>query len=892
MKTQTQSLKIKGMTCQHCVKHVTNALNAVEGVENTLVTLETEKAQVTYYPNDGINELLKQAITEAGYEITGEEGCPIPSISSEKQDLNQDDSTITIPVSGMTCASCASAIEKSLDRVPGVHSAQVNFATEAATVNSQSAAVSLSNLEKAVQAAGDYHIVSEKLDFALIGMTCASCAATIEKALKSAQGIVSVQVNFATERAAVKFIPAMTDIKTLKQLVRDTGYDVGAESGVDHEKLRREKEISLLKIKLITGILLTIPVVILSMGADFFNWQILYKEWIILLLTIPIQFFVGWQFIKGAIKTAKHFRANMDTLVALGTLAAFTYSSFVTFDLIKGHIYFEAAAVVITLILLGKFLEAIAKGKTSEAIKKLIGLQPKSARVIRDDDEIDLPIDKVIVGDSIVVRPGEKIPVDGVVISGESYVNQSMLTGEPVPVKMKKQSNIVGGTLNQKGSLTIMAQKVGKETVLAQMIKLVEDAQGSKAPIQRFADKLAGVFVPIVLGIAMITFIAWFTILTIGIIELTAGQTILAKTLINMVAVLVIACPCALGLATPTAIMVGTGKGAQYGILIKNAESLERTHHLNTVVFDKTGTLTQGQPDVTDIINLKDYSQEELLKLAASCEKKSEHPLGEAVVRKARSLNLSLEEVDYFESVSGKGLKVRIAKQEILIGNLKMMNDYNILVDKLANQVADFEKQAKTVVFVVVDQSLIGILAIADQIKKSSEKAVQKLHDMQVETIMLTGDNKRTAEAIAVQLGIDRVIAEVLPQDKMSIIKELQAQQKSVAMVGDGINDAPALSQADIGIAIGTGTDIAMEASDITLMKDDLLGVPEAILLSKQTMRTIKLNLFWAFIYNIIGIPIAALGFLNPMIAGAAMAFSSLSVVSNSLLLKKFKLFK
>ncbi|HEO65075.1 MAG TPA: copper-translocating P-type ATPase, partial [Spirochaetes bacterium] len=498
-------------------------------------------------------------------------------------------------------------------------------------------------------------------------------------------------------------------------------------------------------------------------------------------------------------------------------------------------------------------------------------------------------------------------PVDGVVKEGESFVDQSMLTGEPVPVKMKKGSKVTGSTLNQRGSLTIMVQKVGKETVLAQMIQLVEEAQGSKAPIQRFADKVAGIFVPIVISIAMITFTLWFIFLTVGLIDITGEQTILAKALINMVAVLVIACPCALGLATPTAIMVGTGKGAENGILIKNAESLERAHHINTVVFDKTGTLTEGKPEVTDIILPNSdvrvqhvepvrlglgLGADDLLRLAASAEKASEHPLGEAIVRKASTLGMSLEKVDHFESISGKGIHATIQGKSLLIGNKKLMKDFHIPIDRLKNKAESLENEAKTVTYTAYDNSLLGLIAITDRIKDSSKKAIQSLHEMGIETIMLTGDNQSTANVIAKELNIDRVIAEVLPQDKIALIKELQAEKKIVAMVGDGINDAPALAQADIGVAMGTGTDIAMEAADITLMRDELLAVPQAITLSHQTIRTIKVNLFWAFIYNVIGIPLAALGFLNPMIAGGAMALSSVSVVSNSLLLKRFKLKK
>ena len=791
--------------------------------------------------------------------------------------------TNILKIKGMTCASCANAIERSLKKTDGVSNARVNFASETAHIDYYPDKVTLNTLQTAIESAGDYHIVTERADFKLIGMTCSSCVKTIERALKSVPGVISANVNFATERAIVEFIPNLTNKELLIKSVKDSGYNAIDESKLDKEKEKSDKEIIHLKVKLALGVALSVPIIILSMGISSFQW----KNLILLILTIPIQFLVGLQFLKGAVKTAIHLRANMDTLVALGTLTAFTYSTIITINEITigfnienvYHIYFEASAVVITLILLGKYLEARAKGKTSEAIKKLMGLQAKFARVIRDNNEIDLPIEEVIVGDIVIVRPGERIPVDGVVKSGESYVDQSMLTGEPVPVRMVKGSDVVGATLNQRGTLNIIAKKVGMETVLAQMIKLVNEAQGSKAPIQRFADKVAGIFVPIVISIAIITLIVW----------LISGSA-LSVALLKMVAVLVIACPCAMGLATPTAIMVGTGKGAEHGILIKDAQTLEKAHHINTIVFDKTGTLTEGKPKVIDIIPLNNHKENEVIQYAASIEKSSEHPLGEAIVRKANELGISLESITNFESISGKGIQGKLNAKTLLLGNNKLMNDFNIPIQSVNSEVLKLENQAKTVVYVSLDNMLIGIISISDQIKNSTKKAIKILENMSIETIMLTGDNRTTAEIIAKELGINRVIAEVLPQDKINLIKELQNQGKKVAMVGDGINDAPALAQADVGIAIGSGTDIAMEASDITLIKDDLLGVSQAILLSKQTLRTIKINLFWAFIYNIIGIPIAALGYLDPMIAGGAMALSSVSVVSNSLLLKRFRL--
>ncbi len=908
MTTHEEIIKIKGMTCNNCVRHVTESLSIIEGVSEVHVSLENNSARVLINNNrTDILENLHQAIRQAGYDI-GESIKPpmtpiflsdlpsLPQLNNISQASITHEPVITkelininLPITGMTCASCASAIENSLKKMDSV-TAQVNFASEKAHVSFNPQKTTLDNLIKGILSAGDYHVITEKADFQITGITCASCINTIESALNSHEGTISANVNFAKEIASITFIPGITNKSNLIKVIHDAGYGAIDLSNKSNGNDIKEREIALLQKKLLIGILLSLPIFIISMGSDFFHWQITYKHWILFLLTTPVQFFVGLQFIKGAFKTARHFRANMDTLVAMGTLSAYLYSTIVTLNIVKGHVYFEAAAIVITLILLGKFLEARAKSKTSEAIQKLIGLQAKSAKVIRDNKEFEIPIEEVIIGDQIIIRPGERIPVDGIVKSGESYIDQSMLTGEPIPVKKTNNDQIVSGTLNQKGSLIIIAQKIGMETVLSRMIQLVEEAQGSKAPIQRMADKVAGVFVPIVLVIAMITFSLWFILLSLNIIQPSLDQTIFAKALINMVAVLVIACPCAMGLATPTAIMVGTGKGAENGILIKNAESLETAHKITTIVFDKTGTLTKGKPQVTDLISLNGKKESEIIKLIATAEKDSEHPLAQAILQKAKEHNIPIHKPEHFESISGKGIIAQYNQQTLIIGNEKLMSDYKISMEKAQTTVISLESQAKTVIYFAINKSLEGIIAISDQIKDSSLNAIKSLHSMGIETVLLTGDNRFTGDVIAKQVGIDRVIAEVLPHEKMDTIRKLQSEGKKVAMVGDGINDAPALAQADIGIAIGSGTDIAVEASDITLMKDSLMGVPEAILLSRKTMRTIKMNLFWAFIYNVIGIPFAALGFLNPMIAGAAMAMSSVSVVSNSLILKQVKL--
>ncbi len=720
--------------------------------------------------------------------------------------------------------------------------------------------------------------MSEKKELKISGMHCASCALIIEKSLKKVDGVESATVNFATEKAVVEFDQKKVNIKNLIKAVEKAGYKAYDEI-VDKDKINKDKEIKKTKIFLIFSIILTIPVFVLSMIIKVPN-----SEYILLALTTPIQFIAGYKFYKGMWNGLKNKSANMDTLVALGTSAAYFYSIYSLYTGM-GHLYFEISAILITFILLGKYLEIKTKGKTSDAIKKLMRLSPKIARVIRDDKEIEIPIEYVKVGDIIIARPGEKIPVDGVVISGYSSVDESMITGESIPVEKNKGSNVVGGTINKTGSFKFQAKKIGSDTVLSQIIKLVEDAQGSKPPIQMFADKISSVFVPIVLLIALITFVTWNVLI---------GKDF-EFSMLNAVAVLVIACPCALGLATPTAIMVGTGIGAEKGILFKSGTGLETAHKVDTIVFDKTGTLTKGKPEVTDIVELEKVKKQDVLKYAAIAEKNSEHPLGEAIIDHAKK-SMKISEPKNFKSIPGYGVQARYQNKLILIGSRKLMNKNEINTERYEEKIRVLEEQGKTVMLVGFNKKLIGLIAVADTLKENSKEAVEQLQQMGKRTVMITGDNERTGKAIAKEVGIDEVLSEVLPGEKAEKIKELQKDGRIVAMVGDGVNDAPALTQADVGIVLGSGTDVAIESGEIVLIKDDIRDVVNSIKLSNLTITKIKQNFFWAMFYNSLGIPIAAgvlypfIGFLlNPMIAGAAMAFSSVSVVSNSLLMKMYK---
>lgn len=699
----------------------------------------------------------------------------------------------------------------------------------------------------------------------------------MEKALNKLEGIASANVNISTNKAVVEFPSGLLEDSQIIAVIESAGYkaEVEREESSDREKELREKEVKSLKRSFIISSILTLPLFI----AMFFHMagqtNILTNGYFQWALATPVQFFIGYRFYNGAYKSLRGGGANMDVLIAMGTSAAYFYS---VYNVLAGihEYYFEASAVIITLILLGKTFEAVAKGKTSEAIKKLMGLQPKTARIFKDGEEVEIPIENLQIGDIIIVKPGEKVPVDGVIVQGSSSLDESMITGESIPVDKVEGDQVVGATINKFGSFRFEARKIGKDTVLSQIIKLVEDAQGSKAPVQRLADKISGVFVPIVIGIAVLTFIIYNFIDSFN------------TGLINAVAILVIACPCALGLATPTAIMVGTGKGAENGILFKSGEHLESSHKMDAIIFDKTGTITKGEPEVTDIVEFT-KSKEEILRIAASAEKASEHPLGEAIVKKAEDEGLKHIEVESFSAVPGKGLEAKLENKEILIGNRRLINENNIEIADKESEIERLEKEGKTAMLVAIDNELVGIIAVADGIKETSYGAIKELQKMGLQVYMITGDNERTAQAIASQVGIKNVLADVLPEDKAKEVQKLRSKGLHVGMVGDGINDAPALVAADVGFAIGTGTDVAMEAADITLMRGNLQGVVTAIRLSHRTMRTIKQNLFWAFFYNSLGIPFAALGFLNPMVAGAAMAFSSVSVVSNSLRLRNFK---
>lgn len=738
--------------------------------------------------------------------------------------------------------------------------------------------------------------------FKITGMDCASCAMNIELFLKRMDGIKNVNVNFAAAKASVEYDENKISEKKIVEAIKKLGYgaeeaSVSMEMGTeDHERHMRQEEIKKLKRKFIVGAVLSV-LVFWGSFSEWFPWTpvLLQNHFILFILATPVQFWVGGQFYRGFFLALRNRMANMDTLIAIGTSAAYFYSMVATFlpDVFRGaglevNIYFDTAAIIITLILLGRLLEARAKAGTSEAIKKLMGLRAKTARVLRDGKELDIPVEEVIVGDTVIVRPGEKIPVDGEILEGRTSIDESMVTGESMPVTKAVGDKVIGATINKAGAFKFKATKVGKETMLAQIIDLVLRAQGSKAPIQRLADKVTSIFVPAVLGVAVLTFVVW----------LIFGPTpTFTLALLNFVAVLIIACPCALGLATPTAIMVGTGKGAENGILIKDAESLEIAHKVQVIILDKTGTLTAGKPTVTDIVAFADLSEKEILRLAASAEKLSEHPLGAAVVEKANAEKVGLSEPKDFNAVVGAGVKATVDGRRVLVGTRKLMTDNNVRIMNYESGIIELEEQGKTVVIVAVDGKAAGIIAIADTLKENSKEAVEKLQKLGLEVIMITGDNQKTAEAIAKQVGITRVLAKVLPGNKAEKIQKLKKERKIVAMVGDGINDAPALAAADVGIAIGTGTDIAMEAGGITLMRGDLMGLIAAIKLSKRTMQTIKQNLFWAYAYNIILIPVAAgvlypfFGILlNPILAAAAMSFSSVSVVINSLRLKRLKI--
>ena len=810
----------------------------------------------------------------------------------------------TIVISGMHCATCAQTIEKALSKTTGVLKASVNFASEKANVEFDKSKIDEASLNEVVKKSG-YKVIEEhkvsgdvaELKLKVIGMDNPHCVGTVGDALNTINGIILKEL-YINQNAFIKYYPSLTNIEKIKKIIKQAGYEPIEVSGAlaDTEKIAREKEIKRLKWEVIVGFILSIPIFILSFP-EWFKIDLPYQNYILLILTTPVQFILAYRFYVGTYIGLRNKTANMDTLIAVGTSAAYIYSLLVTFFPKKftGGIYYDTAAIIITFILLGKYFEALTKGKASEAIRKLIGLQAKTATVIKDGREIEVPIDELQVGDVFIVKPGEKIATDGTVIAGSSYVDESMITGESIPVSKNKNDKVIGATLNKNGLLKVKATKIGSDTMLAQIIKLVEEAQGSKAPIQRLADKVSSIFVPVVILIAIISFLFWYFIAP-NFLSLDSSSFVFAFTV--FVAVLIIACPCALGLATPTAIMVGTGKGAENGILIKNAEALETAHKLTTIVFDKTGTLTKGKPELTNVVVLDSkFNENDAIKFAAIAEKGSEHPLAEAIINYANNKKITVYEASHFEAVSGKGVVAKYKSYNILVGNIRLMEQYKLKIsDEIAQKIKQLEEEGKTTVILAVNKAIIGLIAVADTLKENSKEAVEELHKMGKEVAMITGDNERVAKAIASQLGIDKVLAEVLPQDKENEIKKLQKENKIVAMVGDGINDAPALAAADVGIAIGAGTDVAIETGSIVLIKNDLRDVVKAIKLSSYTIKKIKQNLFWAFFYNAAGIPIAAgllypfFGFLlSPIIAGAAMAFSSVSVVGNSLLMRKWK---
>ena len=837
---------------------------------------------------------------------------------------------ITLPITGMHCTNCSDTVSRELGKLDGVAAANVNYATERATVTFNPSVLDEIAIIERIKDSG-YGVATGEIELPITGMHCVNCAATVEKVLNEMRpSVVSARVNFATEKAQIAYLPGQVTPTDLIAAIEEAGYGVveadPAQQLADVEQAAREAEIDEQTRKFWVGVAFSLPLFLFSMARDFAvlgPWShALWGYWLMFVLATPVQFYVGWDYYTGGFKALRNGAANMDVLVAMGSSAAFFYSVPVTIALTLGstalgsHVYFETAAVIITLIKLGKLLEVRAKDQTGAAIKKLMGLQAKTARVVRNDEEIDIPIEQVVVGDVVIVRPGERIPVDGVIIEGNSAIDESMLTGESIPVDKGEGDPVIGATINKQGRLKFEAHKVGVETALAQIIRLVQEAQGSKAPIQRLADRVASVFVPAVITIAALTLLVWWFVVDAGF----------TPSMIRMVAVLVIACPCTLGLATPTAIMVGTSRGAVQGILFKDSKALELAHSLKVVVLDKTGTITTGEPSVTNVViaegntpsvisgalgngvEMEEKQKEEatFLWLAASAERGSEHPIGEAIVRSAQARGLSPVEPSQFEALAGHGVIAQVEEYQIVLGNLKMMNEQNVDLNHLGAEAAKLQASAKSVVWIAVDGKAAGLIAVADTIKPGSKEAIDQMHRLGLQVVMVTGDNRATAESIGNALGIDRILAEVLPEDKATEVKNLQLEMKGesqafggVAMVGDGINDAPALAQADVGIAIGTGTDVAMEAADVTLISGDLRSVPQAIALSKTTMRVIKQNLFWAFFYNVLLIPVAAgvlypftslpmmLRALHPVLAALAMAFSSVTVVGNSLRMKR-----
>ncbi|NFD17193.1 copper-translocating P-type ATPase [Clostridium botulinum] len=807
---------------------------------------------------------------------------------------------LSFNIEGMTCAACAKAVERVSKKLEGVQEANVNIATEKLSIIFDEKKCNTLDIEKAIEKAGyKAFLDGQHMNLKIEGMTCAACAKAVERVSRKLDGVLEANVNRATEKLDITFDKSKVSLNDIKIAIEKAGYKALEEKNIEEEKKGKEDAIKSLWRRFITSLIFAVPLLTISMGSMMglklpkiidpmhnpLNFGLIQ-----LILVIPI-ILVGNKFFRVGFKSLVKGSPNMDSLISIGTSAAVVYGIFAIFQISKGNmhyahdLYFESGATILTLITLGKYLESVSKGKTSEAIKKLMALAPKNATIIRDNKEIIIPIEEVKINDIVLVKPGEKLPVDGEIIEGSTAIDESMLTGESLPVEKHIGDIAVAGSINKHGLIKYKATKVGKDTTLAQIIKLVEEAQGSKAPIARLADKISAYFVPTVIALAIISSLAWYV----------SGKSLIFSLTI-FISVLVIACPCALGLATPTAIMVGTGKGAENGVLIKSGGALETAHKVQSIIFDKTGTITEGKPKVTDILVSEGVDEKYLLQVAATAEKGSEHPLGEAIVKKAEEENLELFQGKDFRAIPGKGIEVIIEDKKVLLGNLRLMEEYEVEIKDFMDKSHKLSKEGKTPMFIAIENKIKGIIAVADTLKENSKKAIEKLHNMGVEVVMITGDNKNTAEAIGKQVGIDKIFAEVLPSDKANWVKRLQQEGKIVAMVGDGINDAPALAQADIGIAIGSGTDVAIESADIVLIKSDLMDVPTALKLSRATIKNIKENLFWAFGYNTLGIPVA-MGILyifggpllNPMIAAAAMSFSSVSVLLNALRLRRFK---
>ncbi|MDW7776709.1 MAG: heavy metal translocating P-type ATPase [Methanosarcinales archaeon] len=933
-------IKIEGMTCEHCQKRVHDAIASLDGVTSVSVDLSVGEATVSYDSSKIELDQIKQAVRDVDYQVVDEgEVCPVPTpdgmklmkegmmsmpIVDEAKGTTSPSETerepenppapsgkvkkTTIGVTGMTCASCAQNIEKGLGKLPGVSKAVVNLTTEKAAIEYDPGQINPEQFAKTITDLG-YGVVRDSVTLHITGMTCASCVQNIETGLRKLDGVMKVSVNLTTEKGYVEYDSAKVSIKDIIKAVTDIGYGADEQKGVDLDREReaREKEILYQKRNLILALILSVPVSIGEMGMNFAPlvnalpgiMAFLGNDYFQFIFATLVIMFPGRQFFTGAYKGLLHGSTDMNLLIASGTGAAYlisTASVFIDLGAGFGHKYFGTAVMLISFIILGRYLEVKSKGKTSEAIKKLMGMQAKTARILVDGTEKEVPIENVKPGDIVVVRPGEKLPVDGIVVDGRSAIDESMLTGESIPVEKNEGSEVIGATINRTGSFRYRATKVGADTALAQIIKLVEDAQTSKAPIQRIADIVAGHFIVTVMSIALLAFFYWYFIgFTSFNIAANYGivSPFLAALLIS-ITVLVIACPCAVGLATPIAVMVGTGKGAENGILIKGGEALEMAQKLDTVVFDKTGTLTRGEPVLTDVVPVAGTDEDTVLKLAAITEKGSEHPLGEAIVKGAAARGIDIPDGQDFNAIAGHGVQVMYEGSRVLLGTRKLMTDNGMDPAPLNSAMEALENDGKTAMLIAKDSHIMGVIAVADTLKEHSAQAVKYLQEMGITTVMITGDNRRTADAIARQVGIDRVLAEVLPQDKADEVKKLQAEGRKVAMVGDGINDAPALMQADIGIALGSGTDVAMESAQIVLIKDDLRDVVSSIELSKRTMSKIRQGLFWAFAYNTAGIPIA-LGLFGPYLIAPAlaalfMALSSVSVTTNALLLKRFKL--